>query len=110
MHKDNYENIYVQVTGRKHFVLLPPVCHPCVNEQELRPATYSRASGALELALDDEGENGPGGVAGGQGEAVPFATWDPDEPDVNATGYSTLARPMRVTLLPGDMLYLPAMW
>ena len=41
---------------------------------------------------------------------VPFAIWDPDKPDENATRYSKLAEPMRVTLEEGDMLYLPAMW
>lgn len=46
----------------------------------------------------------------GEPECVPFATWDPDRPDVNATRYSKLPVPMRVTLEEGDMLYLPAMW
>jgi jumonji domain-containing protein 7 len=41
---------------------------------------------------------------------VPFATWDPDEPEINATAYSKYSRPMRVTLEEGDMLYLPALW
>lgn len=41
---------------------------------------------------------------------VPFATWDPDDPEVNATPLSRLAEPIRVTLEKGDMLYLPAMW
>ncbi|KAI7632484.1 hypothetical protein KC322_g22601, partial [Hortaea werneckii] len=35
LHKDNYENIYVQIRGQKHFVLLPPVEMPCVNETPL---------------------------------------------------------------------------
>ena len=104
MHKDNYENIYVQVLGQKHFVLLPSLCHPCVNEQRLRPAGYVRkpdgsggSEGGLSLVMED-------------GDSVPFATWDPDEPGKNDTTYSHLAQPMRVTLNPGDMLYLPAMW
>jgi jumonji domain-containing protein 7 len=104
LHRDNYENIYVQVLGCKNFVLLPPLCHPCVNEKSLRPAKYARADagvagggGALTLELED-------------GDEVPFATWDPDRLYENATAYSRLARPMRVTLDPGDMLYLPAMW
>ncbi|ROT43149.1 phospholipase A2 [Sodiomyces alkalinus F11] len=104
LHKDNYENIYVQLRGRKRFVLLPPWCHPCVNERPLRAATYRRqcadqASSSTLILEPDEGE-----------DDVPFATWDPDNPDVNSTPYSHLAVPIRVDLEPGDMLYLPAMW
>ncbi|KAK3327919.1 cupin-like domain-containing protein [Cercophora scortea] len=109
LHKDNYENIYVQIAGRKHFALLPPLCHPCVNEQRLKPAHYERSSSSssgteeeivppLRLELENDGET------------VPFAIWDPDRPAENATEYSHLAEPMRVTLEPGDMLYLPCMW
>ncbi|KAF4430301.1 phospholipase [Fusarium acutatum] len=98
MHKDNYENIYVQILGRKHFVLLPSLCHSCVNEQPLKPATYTRVENGMELKMDPNDET------------VPFAIWDPDKPEQNATKFSHLARPLRVTLEPGDMLYLPAMW
>ncbi|KAL1878063.1 hypothetical protein VTK73DRAFT_8114 [Phialemonium thermophilum] len=99
LHKDNYENVYVQILGQKNFVLMPPACQPCVNEQLLKPATYRRVGSSLELELDDNANS-----------FVPFATWDPDKPNENATEYSVLARPVRVTLEPGDMLYLPAMW
>ncbi|ETS80112.1 hypothetical protein PFICI_07641 [Pestalotiopsis fici W106-1] len=97
MHRDNYENIYVQIAGQKHFVLLPALCQPCINEQDLRPAIYVRDGDKLELKLED-------------GPHVPFAVWDPDRSHANTTRYSHLAQPMRVTLNPGDMLYLPAMW
>jgi jumonji domain-containing protein 7 len=53
------------------------------------------------LVLEGEGE---------EDEMVPFAVWDPDRPGENATRYSALVQPMRVTLDPGDMLYLPCMW
>jgi len=98
LHKDNYENIYVQVIGQKHFVLLPPVSHACVAERDLPPASYRRSGdGKLEMMKED-------------GEDVPFATWDPDLPERNETWYSKYARPVRVTLEKGDMLYLPALW
>ena len=92
------ENIYVQVLGRKHFILLPALCQPCVNERLLAQATYRRDGSNLELELDENGEH------------VPLATWDPENPSEHATQLSALARPIHVTLNPGDMLYLPAMW
>lgn len=98
-HKDNFENIYVQIRGRKHFVLLSPLHHHCMNEKPLQPATYVRGQdGTLSLCLDED--TAP----------VPFATWDPDHLDSYAAPLSRFAQPVRVTLEPGDMLYLPAMW
>lgn len=44
-----------------------------------------------------------------EGAKVPFAVWDPDGKG-EETMYSSLARPMRVSLGRGDMLYLPALW
>ncbi|CAI6100475.1 unnamed protein product [Clonostachys chloroleuca] len=98
LHRDPFENIYVQIRGKKHFVLLPALCHACVNEKLVLPATYRRSDQGLTLELD-EGE-----------DDVPLAIWDPDDPDKNTTKYSHLAKPLLVTLNPGDMLYLPAMW
>ncbi|OCK90645.1 Clavaminate synthase-like protein [Cenococcum geophilum 1.58] len=103
LHKDNYENIYVQVRGRKHFVLLPPVESACINEQLIPAATYTprpspEALNDLVVCLDEPEEN------------VPFATWDPDLPDQRPTPFSKCSRSLRVTLEEGDMLYLPALW
>ncbi|KAK3378406.1 cupin-like domain-containing protein [Podospora didyma] len=98
LHKDNYENIYVQIIGQKHFVLLPPHCQPCVNEQDLPSSQYVRSSSFGGLELVD------------MPSTVPFATWDPERPAENATAYSSSVQPWTVTLNPGDMLYLPCMW
>lgn len=54
LHRDNYENVYCQVLGSKHFVLLPPIETPCINEQILRCATYEShvaANGKVSLHL-----------------------------------------------------------
>lgn len=103
LHKDNYENIYVQIIGQKHFVLLPPLAYACVAERELPAATYVRdENGGLRIQEDEGGED------------VPFATWDPDvdveSKEWRGTRYSKYADPVRVTLGEGDMLYLPALW
>src|ERR1700761_8340889 len=111
MHKDPYENLYGQIRGQKHFVLLPPIAAPCVNEQRLPAATFvpleARDANAdssipmnLEERLDDPVENPP----------VPYVTWDPEHPERNQTRFSRLCQPLRVTLNPGDLLYLPALW
>lgn len=115
MHRDNYENIYVQVLGQKHFVLLPPLCQPCVNEQPLETYNYAReisessvvTGSQLQLAPETQDAGEPGDAAD---NVVPCAVWDPDTPEDSTTPYSALAESMRVTLNPGDMLYLPAMW
>lgn len=48
------------------------------------------------------------------GENVVWACWDPDssegDDDTGRGKYEKLARPMRVTLEEGDMLYLPRLW
>ena len=107
LHKDNYENIYVQILGRKHFVLLPPVESACVNERSVLSATYQPKDGIesknigkddLQISIDTPPTY------------TPFATWDPDAPTVNTTPYSQYSQPLRVTLDEGDMLYLPALW
>lgn len=96
-HKDNFENIFVQVRGKKHFTLLPPLCLPCMNERNIPGATYTRLDDDLVLTLDNPHTD------------VPFVTWDFGSKE-HSTRFSDLAQPMHVTLEAGDLLYLPAMW
>ncbi|KAF2748704.1 phospholipase A2 [Sporormia fimetaria CBS 119925] len=112
LHKDNYENIYVQIRGRKHFTLLPPVESPCVNEKNVLSATYTPEKSEIPITTDAGDLDGvrlrP--TVDEPRSYTPFCMWDPDVPDVNATRFSELSRPLKVTLDEGDMLYLPALW
>ncbi|MCJ1427013.1 hypothetical protein MMC29_004916 [Sticta canariensis] len=104
LHKDNYENIYCQIIGSKHFVLLSPLETACVNERMLPCATYAlnassrvyRRKQGWQLSIEQE--------------TVPFATWNPDNPIEQQTRFTHLSRPLRVDLNPGDLLYLPTLW
>ncbi|KAG8530341.1 uncharacterized protein KY384_004843 [Bacidia gigantensis] len=102
LHRDTYENIYCQIVGSKHFVLLPPIATPCVNEQFLKPATYDKN---MNLVRDDDVSEGSPSE-----REVPCALWDPDDPAKNATAATRYCEPLRVTLEPGDMMYLPTCW
>ena len=95
LHRDNYENVYCQILGSKLFVLLAPVETACVNERFVPSATY-----AADMSIKPD--NPPA--------LVPHAMWDPDKPEENPTRLSSLSRPTRIRLDPGDMLYLPAFW
>ncbi|KAL9123348.1 MAG: hypothetical protein Q9187_000075 [Circinaria calcarea] len=113
LHRDNYENIYCQVTGSKHFVLVPPVEFACINEWRLRPARYQRSTGngLVEPIAENNSRSGLIIVPdGNEEETIPFAVWDPDSPGEYSTKFSYLSKPMRISLAPGDMLYLPALW
>lgn len=108
LHKDNYENVYVQILGQKHFVLLPPVEAACVNEKSVLAATYRPGNHGEHI--HGEGETGFVPHIDEPEDYVPFATWDPDRPSEHATPFSKFSQPLRVTLDEGDMLYLPALW
>ena len=105
LHKDNYENIYVQILGGKKFTILPPIEAPCVNEQYLTCATYVAIDSHIESSqkLLQPQLDIPHQI-------IPFPTWDPENPRQRTSAFSRLARPMTIELSEGDMLYLPALW
>lgn len=106
LHKDPYENVYVQVLGQKHFVLLPPVEATVVGEKWVTSGTYIPSPS--DATLDSDFELVP--TPDAPHHNLPFATYDPDNALKDATPFCHLSRPFRVTLNPGDMLYLPALW
>ncbi|MCJ1417636.1 hypothetical protein MMC32_003980 [Xylographa parallela] len=113
LHRDNYENIYCQVIGQKHFTLISTVEMEYIAEQSLPAATYlsSAPKGTGEpserlpeleyeqLVITPDADSVP----------VPCATLDVNKIEQDIQGIHQ-CRPIRITLGPGDMLYLPAMW
>ncbi|KAK9366957.1 cupin-like domain-containing protein [Lipomyces kononenkoae] len=95
LHKDPYENLHVQILGQKVFKLVSPAEHICVKESMLKKATYQKSSAGFNLIAE--------------GERQPWPTVDPDEID-SSDQWQSRVRVLEVTLNPGDMLYLPALW
>lgn len=101
LHRDNYENVYVQVRGAKRFLLLPPVAVACVDELELPRARY-RSAVKEDQALDLDA------VLLDPVQITPIPSWDPDTPE--SSPRQNLVDKVIVTLEEGDVLYLPALW
>lgn len=87
LHNDNYDNIYIQVSGSKRVYLLPPCSVRDVDEQMLEPATYDEK---MQLVTDG-------------GPRVLFPTYDPSTQQPRQNLFV-------VDLHEGDILFLPALW
>lgn len=113
-HTDPYENIYSVVRGQKDFLLLPPSDSWCLEgkphlvfwwslidllwhtERTYPHATYSRnAAGRFEVTPS---------------ENVPDVRWSSIIDPRKQGALPGEIEPIRVTLLPGDTLYLPVGW
>jgi hypothetical protein len=98
-HKDGYENIYCVVSGAKHFTLCPPVDYPFMGLNQYPVAKFNRVSpGSFSVTK--------------KGGVVPWVSIDPSNPEQARAQHELfrLAHPIDVTVRPGEMLYLPAMW
>eukprot|EP01114_Cavostelium_apophysatum_P022221 TRINITY_DN7973_c0_g1_i2.p1 TRINITY_DN7973_c0_g1~~TRINITY_DN7973_c0_g1_i2.p1 ORF type:complete len:331 (-),score=63.27 TRINITY_DN7973_c0_g1_i2:214-1206(-) len=98
LHKDHYENIYVVVTGEKHFTLLPPTDNFFLYENQFKSATYVETPEGFRVQEDEPASD------------VPWIPVDPDNPDLEKYPMFKYANPVRCVLYPGEMLYLPSMY
>ncbi|KAJ1394827.1 JmjC domain [Sesbania bispinosa] len=102
-HKDHYENLYVVVTGEKHFLLLPPtdVDRLYIRDYPAATYTYSSDTGEFDLELEK------------QTRYVPWFILDP-YPSLETMHdemskfplYFNGPRPFECTVKAGEVLYL----
>lgn len=127
-HRDHYDNFHTVISGKKIFKLLPPAG---ILQLQKRYVTTRRW--VHETSLCNGGSNGGGeaglcGGVGGVGDAnVNVSQFPPcwhlkEAPEALPPGLSQLpwvianpknvtdANPFHITLLPGETLFLPALW
>ena len=112
--QDPYENIYTVVRGMKHFFLLPPTDGWCLKgkwiARFLRPnpilpteryyphATYTRQHPSERLEITPSSND------------IPKVRWSSISNPENLHTLPPEILPIRVTLMPGETLYLPVGW
>lgn len=105
IHKDHYENFYAVISGAKTFTLLPPTDAAFLPERTFETIRYracdeSNPAGSLQLTKE-----------GCPSQSLSWIPLDPDDPNV-CEKFPKFARthPLRCTVYPGEVLYIPAMW
>ena len=89
-HADLYDNLYVVLKGTKEFTLLPPQEGHRLDRARYRAGTYAAD---LTLELDTP---------------TNFVHWT--QIDLESEEAARKLRPVRATVGPGELLFLPALW
>ena len=106
-HHDPFENVFLQVTGKKRFLLYPPEDIAFLRQDDWPSARYAQCDNGCGLEVRREDE--PAHLANSQGEDVgdgsATVTWlNPPWPP------HPQSSPVQITLNEGEMLYLPGLW
>lgn len=80
LHRDVAHNVFVQLAGRKRFLLYPPAAAPWLYSHDFRSALPN------------------------------YSQVDPERPDHDRFPLSRGVRPLALELGPGDAIYLPSRW
>jgi len=94
LHKDHYENLYVVVTGKKHFTLYPPTDFPFLYERSFPTGRWQR----------DANDGSFHKVPDSPPAEVPWIAVDPETPDFHAFPRFAHAHPIQVTVSAGEMV------
>ena len=96
VHADLFDNVYCVVSGRKEFHLLPPQEGHVLRRQRYPSAAYTPSADGSSHALVLEFD-----------EPAAEVLWSPVHLD---HGSSEQLRPVRASVGPGEVLFLPALW
>ncbi|KAA8917207.1 hypothetical protein TRICI_000658 [Trichomonascus ciferrii] len=124
LHNDNYENIFVQLQGRKKIYLIPPGDAYALDEKFLIDATYvydPKDPLKFHIQIDDEHEpiKVPGSATKDMLEQISqqykrsrimFPTVNPADSATFNPIFKGHCKVYKVVLEPGDMLYIPSLW
>eukprot|EP01083_Nonionella_stella_P050743 134888_1 len=99
LHQDPYENIYAVIAGSKHFTLLPPTDLPWLHRTKFRKGKYFKEDDGNWRIITSEPE-----------EFVEWIPVDPNSPNFEEFPKFRHTHPLRCTIKPGELLYLPALW
>ena len=103
LHKDHYENLYGVVRGEKRFTLYPPTDLPLLYPRLYEPRVYRKEEGVWRTCMVESAHEG-------DREGHEWISVDPEAPDYERFPMSRYAQPIRISLQPGELLYLPCMW
>jgi peptidyl-lysine (3S)-dioxygenase / protease len=114
IHKDHFDNLYCVVSGAKTFTLLPPTDVAFLPERlypafrhHLRPSSDGRKHTASDRIRRDD-------LVLERDESIGEVSWvslDPDDPHVlDVYPDFCHAHPLRVTVYPGEILFIPSLW
>ena len=110
---DHYENLYCQIVGSKTFYLIPPSEYACLKGTKVKGTLLNILEKVFPSARWTPSEEDPPKLTIKPLDGTtPWLTVDPSsisESD-NEDPLLRSCKPLVATLLPGEVLYLPALW
>jgi len=104
MHKDYYDNLFVVLRGSKEFLMFPPSDAAFLKDCQVPAARFQPNSDTMaapwRTVLDGKSPE----------EDISWIAVNPDVPSFSHYPLFKLATPVRVTVEPGDIFFLPAIW
>lgn len=104
-HKDHYENLYAVVAGEKVFTLLPPCDSFRMHLQQYPVACYADAVHGLHAVLQKDSS-----VLWSPIEDLAEGSCEQSIKQYPLYSDPELPKPLRITVRPGELLYLPSLW